>query len=64
VAYVELGKAVDKEAFTAFLRDRLSPVKVPVRFFEVNSFPLTANGKLQRALLAPESEKFVVREIT
>jgi hypothetical protein len=37
---------------------------VPVRYFEVRRFPLTGNGKLQRARLAPDDAECVIREIT
>src|SRR5690606_12460147 len=62
-AYVELRRPVDRQTLTEFLRARLAPVKVPVRYFEVRSFPLTANGKLQRALLSPNDPERVIREI-
>lgn len=62
-AYVELKRPVDRQTLTEFLRARLAPVKVPVRYFEVRSFPLTPNGKLQRALLSPSDREHVIREI-
>jgi hypothetical protein len=41
----------------------LPPVKIPGRYFEVMSFPVTSSGKLQRARLTPDNAEFVIREI-
>lgn len=62
-AYVELAEPVERQSLVSFLNNMLPPAKVPLRIFEVRAFPLTGNGKLQRARLAPESEEFVVREL-
>jgi acyl-coenzyme A synthetase/AMP-(fatty) acid ligase len=63
IAYVELSGPIDRQQLTAFLSQRLAPVKVPVRYFEVRSFPVTANGKLQRSRLRPDDRGYVIREI-
>ena len=63
VAYIQLAAPADRQSLVAFLNGALSPAKVPVRYFEVRSFPLTGNGKLQRRQLTPDNTNFVVREI-
>ncbi len=41
-------QTMDFEALRNFGRDRLAHYKVPVRFFETETFPRTASGKIQR----------------
>jgi fatty-acyl-CoA synthase len=50
VAFVRLapGATVDGEQLEEFLRLRLAAFKVPRRWVFVESFPLTASGKIQK----------------
>ena len=45
------------------LSKRLSPAKMPHRFYEVRSFPTTSNGKLLRRCLEVDDRERIVREI-
>ncbi len=63
VAYLRLGEAVNRKDLNQFLALRLPPVKIPARYFEVEEFPLTGNGKLQRARLSPENADLAAREL-
>ncbi|MEO1036279.1 MAG: class I adenylate-forming enzyme family protein [Pseudomonadota bacterium] len=62
VAYVELSDEVRREELIQFLRDWLPPAKIPTFYYQVSSWPLTPNGKLQRSRLAPDGDN-VVSEI-
>jgi len=42
------GSAVDKGALFAYLREHLAPHKTPKQWFEVEAFPLTGSGKIQK----------------
>jgi len=42
------GSAVDKGALFAYLRGHLAPHKTPKQWFEVEAFPLTGSGKIQK----------------
>ena len=63
VAYVKLRQPAPRKALVEFLSARLPAAKVPGRYFEVEQFPMTANGKLQRARLAPDAPGLAAREI-
>lgn len=53
-AIVQSAEALDPAALTAFLRERLSPYKVP-RTFEVVDHPLRDDaGKVRRSVLPAE----------
>jgi fatty-acyl-CoA synthase len=45
------GAVIDTEALTAYCRDRLTPFKVPRRWYLLDELPLTASSKVQRAEL-------------
>jgi fatty-acyl-CoA synthase len=55
VAFVRLaaGASLDEAALIAHCRERISPQKTPCRWIEVDEWPLTGSGKIQ---------KFVLRE--
>jgi fatty-acyl-CoA synthase len=55
VAFVRLGAgaSLDEAVLIAHCRDRISPQKTPCRWIEVDAWPLTGPGKIQ---------KFVLRE--
>ncbi|MEO0579530.1 MAG: fatty acid--CoA ligase family protein, partial [Pseudomonadota bacterium] len=59
VAYLELLDDVRREELVDFLRDWLPPAKIPAYFYQVSSWPLTPNGKLQRSRLAPDGDNVV-----
>ncbi|HWU87989.1 MAG TPA: amino acid adenylation domain-containing protein, partial [Kofleriaceae bacterium] len=54
IAYVVTHGALDRDALSGFLRDRLPHYMVPSLFVALDALPLTAHGKLdRRALPAP-----------
>jgi fatty-acyl-CoA synthase len=53
------GAAVDGAVLEGFLRERLAGFKVPRRWVFVESFPLTASGKIQKFVLR---DRFVAGE--
>ena len=64
IAFVKLRRPVSREELTLHLEQELTPAKMPTRYVEVRSFPLTANGKLQRRLLDVDDEKHVIGELS
>jgi long-chain acyl-CoA synthetase len=56
LAFVTLrqGQATDGEALRSFLRDRVSPIEMPVRVEIRDSLPKTIIGKLSRKELVAE----------
>ncbi|TXS94092.1 AMP-binding protein [Parahaliea maris] len=42
------GQELDQEALFSYLRENLSPQKTPRLWFEVENFPLTGSGKIQK----------------
>jgi fatty-acyl-CoA synthase len=42
------GGAVDKDLLFSYLREHLAPHKTPKQWFEVDDFPLTGSGKIQK----------------
>ena len=45
------GETIDKDALFAYLREHLSPQKTPRYWFEVEAYPLTGSGKIQKFAL-------------
>jgi len=45
------GESIDKEELFAYLREHLSPQKTPRYWFEVDEYPLTGSGKIQKFVL-------------
>lgn len=43
--------SIDKDALFTYLREHLSPQKTPRHWFEVESYPLTGSGKIQKFAL-------------
>ena len=64
VAYIETDSDLARSELIDFLAARLPPAKIPHRFVRVSSWPLTGNGKLQRARLSPSDPAIVVGELT
>ena len=48
------GERLDKDALFVYLREHLSPQKTPRYWFEVDEFPLTGSGKIQKFMLRQE----------
>jgi fatty-acyl-CoA synthase len=42
------GQAIDKAELFAYMREHLAPHKTPSQWFEVDEFPLTGSGKIQK----------------
>ena len=51
------GRPIDPEALKGFCRDRLSPQKTPIRWIQLNEWPMTASGKIQKFILRERLEK-------
>lgn len=51
------GRPIDQEALKAFCRDRLSPQKTPIHWIQVQEWPMTASGKIQKFILKERLEK-------
>ena len=45
------GQAVDRGELFAYLREHLAPHKTPRHWFQVNEYPLTGSGKIQKFVL-------------
>lgn len=57
-AYLVATKAVDIQALSQYLRGELPPYMLPKAFIQLDSMPLTENGKIARkSLPLPESEQ-------
>jgi fatty-acyl-CoA synthase len=48
------GQAIHKDSLFADLRESLSPQKMPKHWFELEEFPLTGSGKIQKFVLRDE----------
>ena len=47
---------IDSAELTAYLREHMSPQKTPTSWFEVDNFPLTGSGKIQKFVLREQWE--------
>jgi acyl-CoA synthetase (AMP-forming)/AMP-acid ligase II len=63
VAFLKLARGLSRRELVDRLTRELARTKVPVRYFEVRGFPLTASGKLQRRQLSPDDTTYVIREL-
>jgi fatty-acyl-CoA synthase len=45
------GRSVNKQELFAYLREHLAPHKTPKQWFQVEQFPLTGSGKIQKFVL-------------
>jgi fatty-acyl-CoA synthase len=45
------GESLNREVLFAYLREHLSPQKTPARWVELEEFPLTGSGKIQKFAL-------------
>jgi fatty-acyl-CoA synthase len=57
------GQAIDKDGLFAYLRESLSPQKTPKHWFELEEFPLTGSGKIQKFVLRDEWKKGAFTEL-
>jgi fatty-acyl-CoA synthase len=57
------GEAIDKDALFAYLREHLSPQKTPRYWFEVEEYPLTGSGKIQKFELRQQWQQGLHQEI-
>ena len=62
LAYLKVRQPLRRAELLRQLKGRLMASKIPQRFFEVDRFPTTSNGKLLRRKLSPEDPS-IVREI-
>jgi long-chain acyl-CoA synthetase len=63
VAFLKLRGAMTKAELNRQLGLSLAPIKIPVRYYRVESFPHTANGKLRRRDLVSDDTEFMRDEI-
>jgi len=57
------GQRIDKGQLTAYLREKLSPHKTPRHWFELDAFPLTGSGKIQKFKLREQWQAGELSEI-
>ncbi len=55
-AWIQSEVTLDRAALRNFLRERLPESMIPARFFPIKELPQTASGKLDRQLLAKQSQ--------
>jgi len=55
-AWIQSEVTPDRAAIQNFLREHLPESMIPARFFPIKELPQTANGKLDRQLLAKQSQ--------
>ena len=46
-----VGQSVDRDELFSYLREHLAPHKTPRHWFEVDEYPLTGSGKIQKFVL-------------
>lgn len=63
VAFLQLNDSLSRSDLLTAIRGKLAAVKIPQRFFAVNSFPTTPNGKLKRKDIVSDDERYVLYEI-
>jgi fatty-acyl-CoA synthase len=57
------GERVDKDELFAYVRERLAPYKTPRHWFEVDAFPMTGSGKIQKYKLRQMSASGELAEL-
>jgi fatty-acyl-CoA synthase len=57
------GATLDKDLLFAYLREHLSPQKTPRHWFEVEQYPLTGSGKIQKFALREAWERGDYKEM-
>jgi hypothetical protein len=62
---IPAGGEYDREGIIAYLKDKLPEYMVPALLMELESFPLTANGKVDRkALPDPDASELLSHQYT
>ena len=61
VAFLILREKVSKERLDIALSEQLSPIRIPVAYYQVSELPLTNNGKVQRQKLAVDGSNILTR---
>lgn len=62
VAYYTSNKSIDKSELRHFLQGQLSKYMIPSYYVELDSIPLTSNGKVDRKKLPIVSEEDMIRK--
>lgn len=62
-AFLKLDRTFSRFELLQSLKENLIPAKLPQRYFEVRSFPMTSSNKLQRRQLNPLNNRYVIGEI-
>lgn len=57
------GATLDREALFAYVREHLSPQKTPKHWFEVEDYPMTGSGKIQKFVLRKQWEEGLHSEL-
>ena len=57
------GATLDRNTLFAYLREHLSPQKTPRLWFEVEDYPLTGSGKIQKFALRDNWQQGSYREM-
>jgi len=57
------GEAIDKDELFAYLRQHLSPQKTPRYWFELDEYPMTGSGKIQKFVLRQQWQDGLHTEI-
>jgi fatty-acyl-CoA synthase len=57
------GESIDREELFAYLREHLSPQKTPRYWFEVNEYPMTGSGKIQKFALRQQWQEGLHQEL-
>ena len=57
------GESIDKQVLFNYMREHLAPHKTPKQWFEVEDWPLTGSGKIQKFVLVQDWQKGLHQEI-
>tara|TARA_Y100000031_G_C8023792_1_gene293833 strand:- start:179 stop:439 length:261 start_codon:yes stop_codon:yes gene_type:complete len=63
VAFIKLKSSISKREIIDQLEKELAISKIPHLLYEVNSFPMTPNGKILRKKLNINNQTYIIREI-
>jgi fatty-acyl-CoA synthase len=58
------GETLDRNTLFDYLREHLSPQKTPRYWYEIDAFPLTGSGKIQKFALRDAWEKGAYRQMS
>ncbi|MDP2290833.1 MAG: AMP-dependent synthetase, partial [Actinomycetota bacterium] len=57
------GASISKDELFAYMRDHLAPHKTPKHWFEIDEFPLTGSGKIQKFKLREQWQQGSLTEL-